>query len=537
MFTASALRSLNLICLLAISFSPRLARATETTFPTDALVLWLDAADESSLMLVGSTVKQWNDKSGGDHHAVASTDHLPKLIPGDQPMIRFTPQGTPTPLQAPVLFDKISPVTIFVVARRDEDQADKGDWQRLLAAKEADKSDHLGNGLAMTLTPRGKGHGFPASIYSYTKESVASLPVTVGTTPPGQPGGGLLADVAEILVFGKAFTDPSEFEAVQDYLAEKWSVNVARDAGGWTRPGDTPAALTHTTTDAPLFDQTNETGWQPLAAMTDEFNGNALDEEKWWDHYPAWHGRVPARFLPENIKVADGVMELRLRKDDSLPRERLHMDIEEEYHGYSAAAVVSKTALTYGCFEVRVKPAHATCTSSWWFNGGATNPEGVHRRTELDVFELPSGAKGFEKKFGMNMHIFKEPETTEHWSNWGNWYAPFLWSEHFHTINFVWSPDWIRYYVDGHCVRTTRNVAWHVPLQMVFDMEIMSWLPFPDDSEFPAHYQIDYVRAWTNPQWKGDPQWTPKPDPSAPSSVTKAVRKLTAEREEAGLID
>ncbi|TWT54027.1 Beta-porphyranase A precursor [Rubripirellula amarantea] len=521
----------SFVLALPLALSAISVLAEESNFPKQDLVLWLDAADTSTLKIDADQVLQWDDKSGHDHHAVASTQNRPLLISGDGPMVRFTPGDTPTPLHTPVLFPETSPVTVFVVSQRGEEQADRGDWQRLLSAREPDNKDHLGNGIAMTLTPRGKGHGFPAAIYSSFKDSVASLPMTLGTTAPGQPGGGLKADVAEILIYNRAFSDPSEFEAVQDYLAQKWNVDAARDAGGWTREGDTPPSLTHTTTDAPLFDQANATGWQPYPAMTDEFDGDSLDQEKWWDHYPSWHGRAPARFLPENIKVADGMLQLTLRKDDSLPREKLHADNDADYYGYSAAAVVSKTALTYGCFEVRIRPAHATCTSSWWFNGGATNEDGVERRTELDVFELPAGAKGFEKKFGMNMHIFKEPETSEHWSNWGNWYAPFAWSEDFHTVNFVWSPNWIRYYVDGHCVRTTRNVAWHVPLQMIFDMEIMSWLPFPDDSEFPAHYKIDYVRAWTHPDWKGDPQWTPKPDPSKPSNITEAVRKLTAQRQ------
>lgn len=515
------------------------------SLPNEGLVLWLDAADPSTFELTANNeIKSWKDKSPAQHHASAETTGplLINVAHGDgrgdsdsdekdsAPYVRFTHTDQPTPLRLPALTEKLGPMTVFVVARRTGQQSGRGKWQRLFSIRQPNKPDNKGNGIAMTLKQAGGDEAFPAAIYSFTKSSVGPYPATLGTTAIDQPGGGLLADVSEVVVYSHAFDDHSKFEQVQDYLAKKWNVNAARDVGGWIRKSPLPPAPEHSMVDAPLFDQANVSRWRKVPEITDEFEGDSLNEQQWWDHYPAWHGRVPARFLPENIRVADGKLNLTLRKDTTLPREHLHKDIEEDYFDYSAAAVVSKIAITYGCFEVRFKPAHATCTSSFWFNGGAINEDKVERKNEIDVFELAAGHVGHEQRFGMNMHVFKEPETDGHWSNWGNWKAPFNWSEDFHTVNLVWTPNWIRYYVDGHCVRTTRNVAWHVPLQMVFDMEIMSWLPHPDDSEFPATYQIDYVRSWTRDDWKGDPAWTPKLDPKKETGVTKAVRKLTAQR-------
>ena len=352
----------------------------------------------------------------------------------------------------------------------------------------------------------------------------------MGTTAKGQPGGGLLADIGEVLVFDRVFDDPADYEAVVDYLVDKWGVGFPRGHAGWVRQGPIPAGVKSMDPRRPLFAQDGASDWRVLPEFTDEFEGDGLDADKWWDHYPAWHGRPPARFLPENVTVKNGKLFLRLKKDDSLPKVQLHADNPDKYYGYSAAAVVSKTARTYGCFEVRIKPARATCTSSFWINGGAVDPDGVERRNEIDVFELPAGHEGSEKKFGMNMHVFKEPETDEHWSNWGNWYADFEFADDFHTATVVWGPRWVRWYVDGHCVRTTRNVAWHVPLQTIFDMEIMSWLPMPDDSEFPAIYTVDYIRGWTRNGWDGDEKWTPKPIPDQETGVTKVVREFQASR-------
>ena len=38
-----------------------------------SLALWLDAEDTASIILNGSNVSQWNDKSGNDHHVIQST--------------------------------------------------------------------------------------------------------------------------------------------------------------------------------------------------------------------------------------------------------------------------------------------------------------------------------------------------------------------------------------------------------------------------------------------------------------------------------
>ena len=521
-----------LVVLWSIQPAPSTA-AFGQVLPTENLVLWLDAADESTFDVSDDMiVETWRDKSPEQHDAVAEKTG-PLLVKGEDSKstrVRFTHNDQPTPLRMPALAEESGPITVFVVAQRNEEQAGRGKWQRLFSIRESDKPDNQGDGIAMTLKQNGGEEAFPRAIYSYTKARVTPRSATLGTTGVGQPGGGLLADVSEILVYASTFNDHKEFEAVQDYLANKWNVNVARDVGGWIRSSPLPEATVCRTKDAPLFDQTNAGRWRKIPEMSDEFSGDSLNDQQWWDHYPAWHGRVPARFLPENIRVAAGKLSLTLRKDTTLPRERLHKKIKEDYFDYSAAAVVSKMAITYGCFEVRIKPAHATCTSSFWFNGGAVNAKEVQRKNEIDVFELAAGHEGSEQKFGMNMHVFKEPETESHWSNWGNWKAPFNWSEDFHTVNLVWSPNWIRYYVDGHCVRTTRNVAWHVPLQRVFDMEIMSWLPHPEDSEFPAIYEIDYVRSWTRDDWTADPAWKPILDPRKETGVTRAVRALTEKR-------
>ena len=43
-------------------------------------------------------------------------------------------------------------------------------------------------------------------------------------------------------------------------------------------------------------------------SFSDEFDKSKLDETKWWDFNPAWHGRKPSHFARSNVKVKKGVL-------------------------------------------------------------------------------------------------------------------------------------------------------------------------------------------------------------------------------------
>lgn len=57
-----------------------------------ALALWLDADDASTITLNGSTVSQWNDKSGNGRHATATATNQPTYTPSGlngKPVVTF----------------------------------------------------------------------------------------------------------------------------------------------------------------------------------------------------------------------------------------------------------------------------------------------------------------------------------------------------------------------------------------------------------------------------------------------------------------
>ena len=127
-------------------------------------------------------------------------------------------------------------------------------------------------------------------------------------------------------------------------------------------------------TDAyPLSDQENHGDWVAYLPMTDEFEGDSLDAEKWWDHNPDWQGRQPGFFYRGNIVVDDGKLQLTMRKQEvpEMPKGR-------GYHTYTAAAVKSKDTVLYGYFEVAAKPMRSAGAAH---SGSTTPPRTGGRRS------------------------------------------------------------------------------------------------------------------------------------------------------------
>jgi beta-glucanase (GH16 family) len=224
---------------------------------------------------------------------------------------------------------------------------------------------------------------------------------------------------------------------------------------------------------------------------SDEFEGDKLDGVKWRVGLYWWSGRQPALFSAKNVTVSDGKLHLTMRKE-KVP-ERFE---KRGYRGYTSAALHSRVRSSYGYYEVKAKPMNSAGSSSFWFQREDT----PGWRTEIDVFEIGGKAEGFERKYNMNLHVFSTPTKKEHWSVGGAWVAPWRLAEDYHVYGLEWSPDEIKYYVDGVVVRTVENTHWHQPLYLIFDSETMpKWFGMPSDEDLPSTYSIEYVRAWKKP--------------------------------------
>jgi len=267
-----------------------------------------------------------------------------------------------------------------------------------------------------------------------------------------------------------------------DSLADK-----RKPSKGWIRTGELGTKPKRITDAFPLSDQANEGNWIKYELMSDEFKGTELDSNKWYATNPEWLGRQPAYFYPGNVNVSDGKLHLTMRKQE-VPE----MPKNKGYHTYTSAAVQSKTRVKYGYFEVKCRPMKSHGSSSFWFYDNT--PEWW---TEIDVFEIGGGALKFEKKYNMNVHVFRTPIEKKHWSMHGEWIAPSNLADDYHIYGLEWDKDKIKWYFDGVPVRRVENTHWHQPLTLNFDSETMpKWFGLPKDSDLPSTYSIEYVRAW-----------------------------------------
>ncbi len=261
-----------------------------------------------------------------------------------------------------------------------------------------------------------------------------------------------------------------------------------RPAKIWNRTGPLGETPTHVTDAFPLSDQENKGRWKTFEAMSDEFEGDALDPEKWTVGIYWWKGRQPALFSEENVTVSDGKLHLTMRK------EKVPQQFEKEgYKDYTSAALQTKTRSSYGYYEVKAKPMNSAGSSSFWFQ----NENVPGWLTEIDVFEIGGKARGFERRYHMNLHVFRTPKEKKHWTVGGVWVAPWRLAEDYHVYGLEWGEEEIKYFVDGVVVRTVENTHWHQPLFLIFDSETMpSWFGMPEDEDLPSTYSIEYVRAW-----------------------------------------
>lgn len=237
----------------------------------------------------------------------------------------------------------------------------------------------------------------------------------------------------------------------------------------------------------PLSDQADAGHWVLDSGLTDEFNGDSLDASKWQTYREHFPGPRPAVYIPRNVSVSKGNLQITLRKE-SVPFMSTHSD----YHDYTAGYLQSKSRVLYGYFEVRAKPMPSAGSSAFWFS----NLEGISLN-EIDVFEIGGRYPAKGNRLFSTVHVWRTPERNGHWSRSGTVYLPFDTSTDFHVYGLNWDANDIQVYFDGTLVRRICNTNWHDPLAMIFDTEVMAkWWGVPLDADLPSTYLVDYVRSW-----------------------------------------
>lgn len=224
---------------------------------------------------------------------------------------------------------------------------------------------------------------------------------------------------------------------------------------------------------------------------SDEFNGNEINHSNWtYDIAAHGLGNNELEYYtdkPENSKIEDGNLVIEARK--------------ESYGGcdYTSARLKSEGLqnFLYGKIEARIKlPEGQGLWPAFWMLGSNMASAKWPDCGEIDIME----------------HLNHDDIIwgTAHWVNAQGYQsdgnkANIIDVTQYHNYSIEWSPDYIRWFVDGTQYKEL-NIAnnnngthsFHKPFFIVLNLAVGGdWPKAPDSStNFPAKMYVDYVRVY-----------------------------------------
>lgn len=267
----------------------------------------------------------------------------------------------------------------------------------------------------------------------------------------------------------------------------------------------------------PLSDLENTGGWVLNESVSDEFNAEEVDREKWFiegenggDYY-IWKGRPPSQFAEHNVFQEEGMLKIRSQwePDFEFAQETYadgkHNDGYGSYEGkpmpVTTGGIISKKRFLNGYMEVRTKAGNASMTSSFWAIG---------YESELDVYEQIGNPKVKdgdiqENTWKSSIHDWSPPAKRPTRRFGMKKKFPYRVADEFRVYGCEWGEDYLKLFLDGELVYETtqakegKNWVLNNPLEIWFDSEIFVWLGLPHEDELPVDYEIDYLRVWQKP--------------------------------------
>ncbi len=229
--------------------------------------------------------------------------------------------------------------------------------------------------------------------------------------------------------------------------------------------------------------------WEPIAEIWDEFDAPRLDTAKWDDRNLYNKGKKPGLFVPRNIQLDNGKLNIWARSEN-VP------GAPSGYHSFTTAAITSSSLVKYGYFEVRAKVMRSRVTNAFW----------LYRWTEtgtyeIDIFEIAGSAPGHERTIHTNTHVYYGAPELENDQNRisdpSKWQAPAPLADEYHIYGLEWNDKELKWYFDDKLISTKANEHWHIPMSIKFSAETWpGWVGLPSKGELPAVFQVNYFRAW-----------------------------------------
>lgn len=229
--------------------------------------------------------------------------------------------------------------------------------------------------------------------------------------------------------------------------------------------------------------------------FNDDFDGDSLDTTKWGYNYSWGHSHNHAAWcVPENVIVKDGILTLKgenKQHPDAVGKQGTFNNKKYDIV-YTSGAVNThhKFNFDYGYFEARMKmPKGKGMWPAWWMLKDGWPPE-------IDMLEVLCS-----KPNELHVNFHYGPAWNEHYSHEQVLNLGYDTGDEFHTYGFEWTPDYMRYYVDGvqvgHDFTNKSAIKEASGMYMILNLAIDGWDGKPDASTvWPAEFCIDYVRAW-----------------------------------------
>ncbi|MCM2371167.1 family 16 glycosylhydrolase [Aporhodopirellula aestuarii] len=276
---------------------------------------------------------------------------------------------------------------------------------------------------------------------------------------------------------------------------------------------NTQAQDTRSTTVYPASDPTNSGNWILREDISDEFEGDEIDQSKWFvegqnGEYYIWKGRAPSQFAPHNVFVEDGKLKIRSQwePDFDFAKDEGHEGNTYRTHEgkdvpVTTGGVISRKRFLNGYMEVKSKPGDSAMTAAFWAIG---------YESELDVYEQmgnPNAGNDIEEdSTKMSVHDWQPPAERPTRKFGYKKKLPYRLADDFHVFGCEWGEDYLKCFIDGELVYETTQEKegkhWVLtnPLEIWLDSEIFVWLGLPTQEELPSDFEIEYVRVWQKPQ-------------------------------------